>query len=102
MFWNIKEVLSSFAVRPAEGYIKLGDRDYILVSIDRMVNAEREVSRIFGDAIARMSLYNLGKYMGSCDAEHSFNRLNLKEPQEKFTHGPLFFMSLGIGGSKNS
>lgn len=98
----IAQLFERFRARPAEGRIEIGGHRYLLLRAAAFsVEFYRTVRELFGedrheaDAFATRMLYDLARATGRHDAEELQIELDLRDPLERLSAGPVHFAFTG-------
>lgn len=81
---------------PSQGIINIAGDRYILVRGESIFSVLREkMTADFGEEVAESFLYDLAKTVGRGDAKRFSEKLNLSDPIQKLSAGPVHFSHTG-------
>lgn len=93
---NISEYFKGFKQDPTKGEITIGEQRYVLARASAIsLEFQKELSKKYGEMSATQIIYSLGKSIGKQDAETFAKKMNLTDPIEKLSAGPVHFAWMG-------
>jgi hypothetical protein len=81
---------------PSKGEIRISGQRYVLLSALSIPAIRKEVSKSLGEDTANMIIYNIGKACGIHDAKIYHKAMNVSDPVEKLSAGPIQFSYRGL------
>ena len=81
---------------PTKGEIRIGGQRYVLLSAISLPAIRKEVSKTLGEDTANMIIYNIGKACGMHDAKVYIKAMNVTDPMDKLSAGPIQFSYRGF------
>jgi son of sevenless-like protein len=81
---------------PTKGEIRIGGQRYVLLSAISLPAIRKEVSKTLGEDTANMIIYNIGKACGIHDAKVYHKAMNVTDPIDKLSAGPIQFSYRGF------
>ena len=99
---NALELASKLRISPEDARIRIGSRNYILLSVESLAGLARRASAILGGATAKEVLYYLGESLGRAEADFVFLTYGLEDEVmqcwERCLHAPYFLAAGGVAG----
>lgn len=100
---TVSDYFSSIKFNPSEGSIEIDDERFILIRasalshdfFNNIKNLYKEKSEQEAYSIASDFLFDIGYLIGKEDAEKFHHKLDLKDPIEKLSVGPIYFSHTG-------
>ena len=97
---NALELASKLRISPEEARIRIGPRNYILLSVESLAGLAERASAILGGATAKEVLYYLGESLGRAEAGFVFSTYGLEDEVmqcwERCLHAPYFLAAGGV------
>ncbi|MBF0298104.1 MAG: XylR N-terminal domain-containing protein [Oligoflexia bacterium] len=102
IFANAEEVVgkyfSDIKYTPTKGVITIDNDRYILMRGESIFfNLKESLNDQFGEEVTNKFLYELAKTIGKSDAVKFAEKMNLKDPIQKLSAGPVHFSHAGWG-----
>ena len=92
----VKEFFGKESRDPTKGEIRIGGQRYVLLSAISVPAIRKEVSKSLGEDTANLIIYNIGRACGLNDAKIYHKAMNVKDPVEKLSAGPIQFSFRGF------
>ncbi|MBF0360837.1 MAG: XylR N-terminal domain-containing protein [Oligoflexia bacterium] len=95
---TVGKFFSDIKFKPEKGIITVDTDRYILMRGESIfLNLKESMDEQFGDEVSSTFLYELAKTIGKNDAIRFSEKMNLKDPIQKLSAGPVHFSHSGWG-----
>jgi predicted hydrocarbon binding protein len=93
---HVAEYFRDMERDPTQGTIHIGGDRYILIRGEAIFGTLRSrMNEQFGREVTEVFLYDLAKTIGRSDAERFADKMNLEDPIQKLSAGPVHFSHSG-------
>lgn len=92
----VERLFSDFVRKPEEGTIRVGGERYVLMRAESLYLTWFDaLAETFGEEAAASFVYNTAREIGSSDSNAFAKRLEVTDPVEKLSSGPVHFAYAG-------
>jgi predicted hydrocarbon binding protein len=92
----VKQFFDKESRDPTIGEIRISNQRYVLLSAISIPATRQEIARTLGEETANMIIYNTGHACGISDARTYHKAMNVSDPVEKLSAGPIQFSYRGF------